>query len=103
MHAHVVVAQAAVLVFQCPVDERLDIVDRKWLELEHAAAADQRAVDCEERVLGGRPHKDDDAVLHLGQQHILLGLIEAVDFVDEEQGSSRFDGEQRVGLIKHFP
>ena len=38
----------------------------------------------EERVLRRRPDQDDDAVLHVRQQHVLLGLVEAVDLVEEQ-------------------
>jgi hypothetical protein len=54
-------------------------------ELKDLAAADQRAVDGEERVFGGRADERHHALFHVGQQHVLLGLVEAVDLVDEQQ------------------
>ncbi len=57
------------------------------LELEDAAAADQRLVDLEVGVLGGGADQDHRAVLDPGQQRVLLGLVEAVDLVDEEDGA----------------
>ena len=51
---------------------------------EDLAAAQQRRVDREERVLRRRPDQDDDAVLDVRQQHVLLGLVEAVDLVEEQ-------------------
>ena len=58
-------------------------------ELEDAAAADQRPVDAEIGVFGGRANQDDGAVFHPGQKGVLLGLVEAVYLVDEEDGSGR--------------
>ena len=54
------------------------------LELEDAAAADERLVDLEIGVFGGRADQDDRAVLDPGQQRVLLGLVEAVHLVHEE-------------------
>src|SRR5690606_9673043 len=39
-------------------------------------------------VLGGRPDEREQAALDVGQQEILLPLIEAVDLVDEQQRPS---------------
>ena len=54
------------------------------VELVDARARDQRRVDLEVRVLGGRADQRDQALLHRGQQRVLLGLVEAVDLVEEE-------------------
>ena len=53
-------------------------------EFENLRARDERAVDAEEGILRGRADEPHDAILDLGEEHILLGLVEAVDFVDEE-------------------
>ena len=82
--------------------KRLDVVDRKRLELEHAAAADQRAVDREEGIFGGRADQDHHALLHVGQQHVLLGLVEAVDLVDEQQRPLAGGRKPIVGLGQDF-
>ena len=55
------------------------------LEHQHAGAREQRRVQLEGRVLGGRADQRDGAVLHHRQEGILLGPVEAVDLVDEEQ------------------
>ena len=59
------------------------------LQLENLRARDQRAVDGEERVLGGRPQQADHAALDIGQQRVLLRAIEAMDFIDEQDGPRR--------------
>ena len=56
------------------------------LELEDLRAGHQGGVDEEEGVVGGGPDQADHAALHIGKEHVLLGLVEAVDLVDEQQG-----------------
>ena len=72
----------------------------KRLELEDAAAADQGAVDREERVLGRRPHEDHFALLHARQEHVLLGLVEAMDLIDEQQRPLAVGRQPVVGLAR---
>ncbi|MEI2776444.1 MAG: hypothetical protein V9G19_10830 [Tetrasphaera sp.] len=55
--------------------------------MEDAAAADERLVDLEVGVLGGGADKDDRAVLHPGQQRVLLRLVKAMYLVDKEDGA----------------
>lgn len=40
----------------------------------------------EERIVRGRADETDDAALDVGQQDVLLGFAEAVDFIDEQDG-----------------
>jgi hypothetical protein len=50
-----------------------------WLRLS------KRGVELEGRVLGRRPHQHHGAVFHHGQETVLLGPVEAMDLVDEQQ------------------
>ena len=59
---------------------------RQRLELENLRARGERAVDEEERIVRGGADQRDRAVLDVRQQNVLLGLVEAVDLVDEEDG-----------------
>ncbi len=61
---------------------------RRVQVLEHIdlAAGQQGAVELEGRVLGGRPHQGHGPLLHERQETILLGAVETVDLVDEQQG-----------------
>ena len=64
------------------------LFDRAGVErLEHqdAGARQQRRNQFKRRILGGRADQHDGAVLHHRQEGILLGAVEAVNFVDEEQ------------------
>ncbi len=53
-------------------------------EDHHAGPREQGGVQLETRVLGGGADQRDRAVLHDGQEAVLLGAVEAVDLVDEE-------------------
>ena len=55
------------------------------VEDQHARARQKRGVELEGRVLGRRADQDDRAVLHDRQEAVLLGAVEAMDLVDEEQ------------------
>ena len=63
-------------------------------------AGEQRGVELERRVLGGGAHQNDGAILHHRQKAVLLGAVEAVDLVDEEQRapSGRPPGAGRLEL-----
>ncbi len=85
---------------QCASQQRLYVVRRKRLELEHLAAADQRAVDGKEGVGRGGADQRDDAFLHVGQQNVLLRLAETMDFVDKQDGLPAA-GSQLVPSLVH--
>ncbi len=53
-------------------------------ELKDTTAADQRLVDFEIGIFSGGADEDDGPVLDPGQEGVLLGLVEAVDLVDEK-------------------
>ncbi len=53
--------------------------------MKDLAAADQRTGYREKRIGSGCTDKRHDPVFHIGQQSILLSLVEAVDLVDEQQ------------------
>ena len=61
------------------------MLGRKAVEHEHLGARQQRGVEFEGRVLGGRADERYGAVFHHRQETVLLGAIEAMDFVDEQQ------------------
>ena len=55
-------------------------------EDQHLAARQQRGVELEARILGRRADQGDRAVLDIRQEAVLLGAVEAVDLVHEQQG-----------------
>ena len=56
----------------------------EWIEPEQRRSAAQWRVHLEERVLRRRPDQRERAVLHGGQERVLLGLVEPVDLVEEQ-------------------
>jgi hypothetical protein len=54
---------------------------------QHLRAGEECRVQLEARVLGRRADQSDGAVLDIGQEAVLLGAIEAVDLVHEQQGA----------------
>src|SRR6266851_1213619 len=56
--------------------------------LQHidAAAREQRGVDFEGRIFGGSADQANAAFLDVREERILLSFVEAVDFVDEDDG-----------------
>ena len=60
-----------------------DILFRQCPEYENLAAGQKRGVDLKGRILCGRADQDYTATFHVRQESILLGFIEAVDFVNE--------------------
>ena len=61
------------------------------LKDEHAAPRQQGRVDLERRVLGRRADQGDGPVLDGRQEGVLLGLVEAMDLVDEEDRAAVLD------------
>ena len=60
------------------------VLARQRLELVDLGAREERRVDLEVRVLGRRSDQRHEPRLDGGQQRVLLGLVEAVDLVEEE-------------------
>src|SRR6266851_4784275 len=60
----------------CQADQRI-----------HPASRQQRGIDLERRVLRRRSDQPDRPALDIRQKRILLGLVEAVNLVDEQDGA----------------
>ena len=56
------------------------------LERQHPSARQQSSIELEGRVLRRRADQNDRAVFHDRQEAVLLGAVEAMDLVDEQQG-----------------
>ena len=91
------------------MEQLLDVVRRQRLQHEHPGAREQRADDLEARILGGGADQGDRAVLGRRQQAVLLGLVEPMDLVDEEDGlrvrplSSRSRASPTISRIRGTP
>ena len=69
------------------MEEIDELVFAERAEGEDAAAGEQGGDDFEGRVFGGCADEADGAALDVGQEGVLLGFVEAMDFVDEERGA----------------
>ncbi len=76
------------------------VVER--LEPEQRRAAEQRRVDLEVRVLGGGADQHEQAALDRRQQGVLLGLVEPVDLVEEQDRALPVLAEAVLGLGGHL-
>ena len=84
VHQHIVIAEAAFFVGEGAIDELFKLRDLERLELENLGAGDESAVDVEKRVVGRGADEPEVSALDVGQQDVLLRLIEMMDLVDEQ-------------------
>ena len=69
-----------------PAQQLEQVLLGEWLQLKDLRAGDERGIDEEERVVRSRADEPDHAALHIRQQHVLLGFVEAVNLVNEQDG-----------------
>ena len=112
VRAHRQVSQAALLVRESAVKEGVQILGGERFELEDLRARDEGGVDVEIGVVGGRSDEAHRSALDVGKEDILLGLVEAVDLVDEENraliaelgvGARLFDLGANLGHVGFDP
>ena len=63
-----------------------EVVVVERLQHMHRGARQQRRVDLERRVLGGRADEGEEPRLDVRQERVLLALVEAMHLVDEDDG-----------------
>ena len=85
------------ILMDSPVQKRLQITLFQRLEHKNLAAGQQGSNDLKGRIFRSGAHQHDGSVLYGAQQGILLGLVEAVDLIDKQDGST-FLAEQATGL-----
>jgi hypothetical protein len=79
-------ARKPALVGQASLHDHPQLILTKRLEAVDAKAREEWRVELIIGVLGGRTDEGDRPVLDVGQQRVLLRLVEAVDLVDEDHG-----------------
>ena len=77
--------QSALLMRFGPRQELFKRSRIETVEDQNLGARQKRSIQLERGILGGRADQRDRPVLDIGQEAVLLGAIEAVDLVDEEQ------------------
>ena len=66
------------------VEQRAQRLVIEPVEDQHLRAAEQRGVEFETGILGGRTDQGDGAVLDEGQETVLLGAVEAVYLIHQQ-------------------
>ena len=89
-------AQAAFRVRQRALQQAKQVRFRERSQFKDLRARDERRVDEEKWIVRGRADEPHDAALDIGQQHVLLRFVEAMDFVNEQDGR-RADVFEAVG------
>ena len=95
------IPEPAIRVGDGPAEQRPDFLFRQRCELENLAAAHQRRVHCKKRVFGRGADQQDPPCLHIGQQNILLGAVETVDFIEKEHRPRAAVAQTFFGLIQN--
>ncbi|CAH0327009.1 hypothetical protein SRABI128_05703 [Microbacterium sp. Bi128] len=89
-------------VIRCgPQEKALDVGVGERFQGQQQRAGQQRGNDGEGGVFGGRGDQDHPAVLDAGQQGVLLGLVEAVDLIQEEDGGGLEQVARGQGFVHH--
>ena len=80
-------AQAAFRVFKSVAQQVDELLFLKRLEHINAAAREQCGDDFERWIFSGRADEANSAALDVGEESVLLRLIETMDFVNEQDGA----------------
>ena len=88
-----------------PPDDRRDVVVGQRLESPDAHPRQERGVDLEVRVLRRCADERDRSVLDVREQRVLLGLVEPMDLVEEQDRSLLVQCQPvlRFGDRRHGP
>jgi hypothetical protein len=78
-------------------EELAHLVGRERLQHVHRSAREQRRVDLEGRVFGRRADKGQQPAFDIGQESVLLRLVEAMHFIDEENRPPATAGARHFG------
>ena len=86
------------------VKQLQEVVAVQRIEHIDLCAREQGAYHLKRRILGRRTDECHRAALHGAQQRVLLRLVEAVNLVDEQDGTARGEHAACVGLtaVEHF-
>ena len=77
---------ARVRVGEGPLKQHHDLIFGERLQHVDAAAREERGDDFKGRIFGGRADQADIALLHIGKKSVLLRFVEAMNFVNEDDG-----------------
>src|SRR5277367_3676474 len=80
-------AQSTFGIRERAAQEHHNLIFGQRLQYVDSAAGEQRSVDFERRIFGGSADQANAAFFDMGEKGILLRLVEAMNFIDENDGS----------------
>ncbi len=83
---HIQAAQPPRLILHGSQNNGAHLTFGQRIETENPGAGEKRGSNLKGRILGGSPDEGNCAVLNKGQNGILLGLIEAMNLINEKDG-----------------
>src|SRR5262249_50725562 len=86
-----------------PLDQRRDVRAGEDFKREDLTATQERRIDGKEWVLRRRADEDDAALFNAGEQDILLGAVESVDLIEEQNGTLAGLLQLGLGFLEQFP
>src|SRR5471030_637866 len=95
--------EPAVAVFERAPEHRGELGCRQRFEAEERGARQQRPGEREERVLGGGSDEHQEPVFYVWEERVLLGAVEAVDLVEEEDRALALRAEPSSSTFHHLP
>ena len=102
VHVDIHVAEAPDGVGECSADDLQNVVFGQRLQFKDAGTGQQSAVDLEIGIFRCCADQRDDSLFYIRQQVILLGLVEPVDFINEQDCSPVFGLAEFDGLVDDF-
>ena len=99
VHVDVQIAESPDGVGECSADDFQNVVLGQRLQFEDAGAGQQGTVDLEIGIFRCCADQRDDPLFYIRQQVILLGLVEPVNFINEQDSSSVFGLTELDGLV----
>jgi hypothetical protein len=84
------------------VEDNAQVVGFERFQGEDGDPGEERGVDLEGGILGGRADQHDQPGLHVGEEGVLLRLVEAVDLVHEQEGRGALALPARASALDHL-
>lgn len=95
--------QSILFIIERAMKHRDDRLIREPLQMDQPQTGEQRPIDFKIRILRRRTDEDECPILYIRQKHILLPLIETVNFIDENDRSPLVVRELLFRLGNHIP
>ena len=79
-------SEAAFIVGDGSLEKREKVLGGDGFELENLGAGDEGGIDVEIGIVRGGSNEANGAAFEVGEESVLLGFVEPVNFVDKEDG-----------------